>query len=64
MILKQFKVSFANGEWRTLEAEQYTIDDALIVFIRNGEPVLTCVLFNVLFLEPVAPEPEKPFSLR
>ena len=58
-----FKVSFTNGEWRTVVADGYTLDEALVVFLKNGEPVLTCFTANMLFLEPLPAEKEKPFAL-
>ena len=54
-----FKVGFLHGAWRTVEADLYTLDDNLLVFSKDGQPILTCVLGNVLFFAPFTPEPEK-----
>jgi len=50
----KFKVVFTHNVYRTVEADHYVIDDRLIVFMRDCEPVLTCVAANVLFFERVS----------
>jgi hypothetical protein len=54
-----FKVSFTDGSWRIIDADVYSLDERLVVFLKDSEPILTAVVANVLFFEPVAPEPEK-----
>jgi hypothetical protein len=58
----KFKVAFVSGAWRTIEADCYTLDERLLVFVRDGNPVLTTILSNVLFFEPIA-EIESPPKL-
>ena len=48
-----------DGSWRIVDADVYSLDERLVVFLKDSEPILTAVVQNVLFFEPVAPEPEK-----
>ena len=34
--MKHFKVSFSNGEWRTVEADHYTIASMLLATFNNS----------------------------
>ena len=52
----KFKIAFTHGAWRTVEADLFATDDNLLVFSKDGRPVLTCVLANVLFWEELPPE--------
>ena len=54
-----FKVAFTDCFWRIVESDVYAIDNDLLVFMKADQPILTAVVENVLFFEPVAPEPEK-----
>jgi hypothetical protein len=51
-----FKIAFAHGAWRTVEAELCTIEKTFWCSPSSGQPV---VIANVLFFEPLTPEPEK-----
>jgi hypothetical protein len=43
----KYKVYFASNARRVTEADHYAVDDKLLVFTRDGQPVLTCTLANV-----------------
>jgi hypothetical protein len=54
-----YKIFFTDGSWRIVDADVYSLDERLVVFLKDSEPILTAVVANTLFFEPVAPEPEK-----
>ena len=43
----KFKIAFLSGSYRTVEADCFTIDEHLIVFVKDGTPVLSAPLVNV-----------------
>jgi hypothetical protein len=57
-----FKVAFVSGAWTIIQADCYTLDERLLVFVKDGHPVLTAILANVLFFEPTT-ETESPPKL-
>jgi hypothetical protein len=52
-----FKVAFTHGVWKTVDADLFADNGEVVVFTKDGQPVLTCVLANVLYFEPFVPEP-------
>lgn len=51
-----FKVAFTHGAFRTVQADFAAVDEKLIVFTRDGETVLTAIIDNTLFFEPISAE--------
>jgi hypothetical protein len=43
----RFKVYLTANARRVVEANHYVNDDRLPVFMKDGKPVLTCILTNV-----------------
>jgi len=43
----RFKVYFTSNARRVVEAGHYVNDDKLLVFMKDGKPVLTAILSNV-----------------
>ena len=56
-----YKVAFLDKTWRTVEADVYSSDNDMLVFIKDEQPVLTCVLRNVSFFNR---RRQKPRNLR
>jgi hypothetical protein len=48
----KYKVYFASNARRVVEADHYVYDDKLLVFMRDGTPVLTAILANVTCFYP------------
>jgi hypothetical protein len=42
-----YKVFFTSDARRQVEADQYAVDNHLLVFLKDNEPVLSCVMSNV-----------------
>jgi hypothetical protein len=60
----KFKVAFVSGAYKTIEADDhYTVDERLLVFESDGKVVLTAVLANTLFFEPVTAETSRQDAL-
>jgi hypothetical protein len=48
----KYKICFLSGAYRTVEADCFTMDEHLIVFVKDGSPILTCVASNVCYWHP------------
>lgn len=49
-VVVKYKTAFSTqGLWKSDEAGGYAIDERLLLFLRDGQPVLSCPLANVAY---------------